>query len=170
MGLRSNARLIGIVCVFPLIGFSTIITADEPDLEMAYLIIDAVANYETKRQPKWIAFANRPRGVHIPTGEYIVEIKPGRYYLSHIDFNKNHRSWSGTHYIAHRLILNFEPKKIYLIGRFELNQGKPIDLITDIELLKQACLRAPELFEKYPVRHLLSTTPDEDIFMSCQSE
>ena len=64
--------------------------------DVAYIIVDALVTEENARQPTWIAFYANKITRHLATGESILTIRPGRYKLSHVDFQNSIHSNRGT--------------------------------------------------------------------------
>jgi len=137
---------------------SECIFADE-----AYVLIDAFIPGSKARQPTWIGVRKaRGKFIHIPAGESIVAIKPGKYRLSHLDFQKNKASGRGTLDIpSGRTPLTFTAASnaINYFGIVDLEQTGwgsheriyTVSLRPSKSLLEKACDKQPELFSRYPV-------------------
>lgn len=125
------------------------------DPNMAYVVIDASVTDANRDQPNWIAFYRGVRGVHIPTGRYIVALRPGTYKINHIDFQQDYNLSDGTQLLKKNYKFELKTGKIYLLGHYEFTwiSGTRYDLNmgNDYSLLKKACEIAPEIFNSFPV-------------------
>ena len=131
----------------------------------AYLLIDSIVTPTNKKQPTWIALSGNRRAVHLPAGESILSIEPGRYWVEHIDFGENKHFGFGTvNWDPGPGLFSFTvfPDAITYVGIVELNMGQQRPYETDYtprlrfvpELLEWACHKNPSAFSKLPVKYV----------------
>lgn len=120
----------------------------------SYIILKARVIDEGKA-PTWLCLNRRSVCIHVAANEKIVTIKPGKYKLDHVDFNKSKHFGEGTRFFSKPMKFNFEAETIYFIGELELKLNKrkryKVNIKRDPALLLEACKASPELFEKYVV-------------------
>ena len=133
--------------------------------EEAYLVIDATVIPASAKQPTWIALSDRGRLIHVPASESIVPIKPGHYWVKHIDFGKSDLSASGT--VSSEpapgfFRINAIANAITHVGVIELKRERRRSSRTDYttnvrvssELLRRACNKSPEVFLRFPLTYV----------------
>ena len=128
--------------------------------ERAYLIIDAIKQPATARQPTWIALWGRGGVIHIPTGRTVVEVAAGHYTIGHVDFGKSEYSGFGTVRIPQRSWTRFNATAdaITHVGVLQVGPGDEysrllrVSLVPRVAQLEWACHSHPELLARLPVR------------------
>jgi len=128
----------------------------------AFVLIDVVVLGSDARQPKWIALKGKRKFIHVPVGESIIAVKPGKYRLGHFDFQKNKRSGLGTVHVgtdgkSSKFVAT--PNAITYFGIIELKQSRwgssgkkyKLGLNKSKKIFEWACDKKPELFSRYPV-------------------
>lgn len=132
----------------------------------AYLLVDAVETLEGKKQPTWIAlYSKRRKTIHLPVGQMVHQLRPGRYRLTHIDFQANSNSSTGTIQLSadETDSIDLEPNTVNYLGRIELLSERGLlrrewKIAPSQEMFQQACLHQPEIFSG-TILHLV--IPDE---------
>lgn len=86
------------------------------------------------------------------------ELPPGRYTISHVDFESNHQKRSlRSQYFSSRKEVRVESKHVYVFGRVEMKrQGREYvsEVVIDSDLLAAACDANPEILNAYPLVNL----------------
>jgi hypothetical protein len=129
----------------------------------AYVLVDALVVPSEATQPKWLALKGSSKFTHVPVGESIVAVEPGKYRLVHIDFQENTRSGLGTVSApSGGETIRFEavPNSITYVGIIELKQKSwdsntkryELNLRSTGEIFEWACHNNPEVFSRFPVR------------------
>ena len=146
----------------------------------AYLIIDSVLMPQTSKQPTWIALKKGLKVFHIPVGEVIVSVDPGKYSLEHIDFQKHKASGFGTINVVDRRKIQFEAinNSITYVGLIELEpdgwdrsleKQYKINLQATVKLLEWACNNKPDLLTRLPVRFRQNNDSVKEILVRCEN-
>lgn len=128
--------------------------------DQAWLIIDAIKQPATGRQPTWIALWGRGGLIHIPTGRTVVEVAAGHYRILHLDFHKSEHSGFGTVFLADLRWTHFKASSdvITHVGMLQVGPGDEyspllrLSLVPRLAQLEWACHSHPELLARLPVR------------------
>lgn len=139
---------------FALNSFADLEQELKPRPDRAYLIFDLVLLGD-EPQPTWLALRYRHKTIHLANHQSIVEIRPGEYVLSHIDFEDNIHSGKDTQHFRANSRLFIDPGKIYYLGRITLSKVRKdqydVSYSINEELVAAACKAAPAVFDTVPV-------------------
>jgi len=130
--------------------------------DKAYIIVKSTVIDEGKRQPTWICLSRKHRCVHVAANKSIISIEPGVYFLSHIDFREISLSDNGTVYLQEPIKLRLNSGNIYFIGHIKLSnksvRGYKIELEQNVNLILEACMDEPDIFEMYTLANINDST------------
>jgi len=131
------------------------------DPQKAYLIIEATIPDKESNQPNRIYLNRGSYPIDIPAHSDIVAVDPGRYRISGILFQEDEYYGEGSLTIKGENVFNVSEGRIYWIGNLVLHKTSApaensdpmytINLVNDIQILKRACERSPQVFEAFPV-------------------
>ena len=135
---------------------------------VGHLIIDAVKYPSTAKQPTWIALTQLEppyEFIHVPVGKGIVTLDPGRYRISHIDFDADpltrnpgslrfHGAASERFDVPVDAIQYIGLIKIHPIGSDDNPaSGYRVDVSTEPStVLERACATQPKVMSRLPIR------------------
>ena len=128
--------------------------------EKAYLIIDAIKQPATARQPTWIALSGWGGLIHVPTGQPLVEVKAGQYLIDHVDFDKNGHIGFGKSFSLEEggTRIDASADAITHVGVLQIGPGDEFSplvrmtVVPRVEQLEWACHSHAELLARLPVR------------------
>jgi len=175
---RSGGENLRFLCLLFSVMVSQQAIADE-----AYVLIDAVVLDAEAKQPTWIGLRGKWKMIHVPAGKSVVEIKPGKYRLAHIDFHKNKNGTSGSLYFPKGLAsLKFHaaPNTITYFGVVDIDRsaessGNKIGIGIRMgkrrnkKIFEWVCDTRPELFSRFPVRLFDINGAVQEVRIRCET-
>ena len=145
--------------------------------EQTYLLLDAVKIPQPAKQPTWIALRGfEPfRFIHVPVGESIVAIEPGKYRVHHFDEQNSVHSGIGTRHVRETERLSFEvqPNVINFVGVIQIERlgtrRIKAQIVPSDKLLAWACEKKPKVFETLPVSMPVGDGVTKMVKINCET-
>ena len=142
-----------------------------------YVLIDAVKIPSSSDQPTWIGIRGfKPfKYIHVPVGETVVPMEPGKYRIEHFHLQKHYHNGVGMMHISQAHSVEFEvvENAINFVGIIKIERQGASRLIVNVvrsnKLIAWGCHKNPEIFKDLPLLMVTESGEKQSINVNCET-